>query len=306
MCVRTFSDKNRSTVLFTACWYCQYEVAELLVRFGADVNHTNIKGNSAIHMSLEQNDLETVKLLILNNANISTNDLYALMDRVSTLTIEPDIVKCVSRAELKENDNIWYQHHVFGLVRAIVKEKQYNGFNSCRLQLQLLASTSPVFYRIRRSELETVPLLLWVSVLDECIKPILETQVKPLRDLITSKHTLLNKFKKWDAFWLDHYQSHDNCYDMKHKENYYLQDLKHVKMKQKSVTLQKINRLIKKHPHNAPSDDSNVAVKKDSVDKSQSNHCNTEHLCEYAKQHAHKFDVVMNTMIQTFQNRNYE
>merc|ERR1712228_1135069 len=61
-------DSNGSTPIFTACWYRRMNMLQLLVANGAEVNTVNIRGNSPIHMAIEQNQLEIIKYLLQHNA----------------------------------------------------------------------------------------------------------------------------------------------------------------------------------------------------------------------------------------------
>jgi ankyrin repeat protein len=52
--------------LFTACWNGKYGLCKLLIDHGAKVNWRNLRGNTALHMAVEQNQVRIVELLLLS------------------------------------------------------------------------------------------------------------------------------------------------------------------------------------------------------------------------------------------------
>jgi ankyrin repeat protein len=64
-----------------ACEYNQYEIAEMLIRHGADVNQFDFYDQSALIYAVDSASLEVIKLLIKNGASVSicdSNGMYPL------------------------------------------------------------------------------------------------------------------------------------------------------------------------------------------------------------------------------------
>lgn len=61
-------NKNGSTVLFTAAWNKDLELCKLLVDSGAKIGWKNLRGNTPLHMAVERNALDIVKLFLLSGA----------------------------------------------------------------------------------------------------------------------------------------------------------------------------------------------------------------------------------------------
>ena len=195
-------DKNRSTPLFTACWYGKYEIAKLMIEYGARVNHSNLKGNYPIHMAIENSFVNIVNLLIANDAKINLNFVYNLIDNKDNYNIDPEVVLSVNRAQLVSGDRVWYQHEKLGLIRAVIMEK--------------LTDLRPVHYIIKmrinqyheaamnNGSAGNISKIMRVSILDKCLKPVTETNGPPLKELITKKQKMLERFNKWDSFWCEY------------------------------------------------------------------------------------------------------
>lgn len=62
---------NKSTPLITAAAFGKYEVAELLINAGADLNYKNNDGSTALHTAAFFGHENMVKLLLKNNADIT-------------------------------------------------------------------------------------------------------------------------------------------------------------------------------------------------------------------------------------------
>ena len=182
------ADKNRSTALFTACWYNHFEIVEHLILNGARVNHSNLKGNTAIHMALEQQNLDIINLLIANDASVSLSDLNSLIDRVSTITIVPAVVESIARADINVGDKVWYQHSTHGLIRCKV-------INEIREPL-------PMHYVLTSPLLRASNPVIKVSVLDTNLKPIHnDGNDVSLKELINKREKMMQRFDKWEIFW---------------------------------------------------------------------------------------------------------
>jgi len=59
-----FIDRNGSSPLFHAAWEGQLDVAKLLLEEKAYVNLRNLRGNTALHLAVQQANIPMVKLLI--------------------------------------------------------------------------------------------------------------------------------------------------------------------------------------------------------------------------------------------------
>ena len=192
-------DKNRSTPLFTACWYGKCDIAKLMIDYGAKVNHSNLKGNYPIHMAVENSYVDIVNLLIANDAKINLNYVYNLIDNKDAYNVDPAIVLAVNRAQLQIGDKVWYQHDKLGLIPAVIMEK--------------LSGSRPVQYiikmrinqyhetAIQNGSAGNINKIMRISILDKCLKPVTESSGPPLKELINKKTKMLERFHKWDSFW---------------------------------------------------------------------------------------------------------
>lgn len=69
--ITNFPSKSGSTLIFTAAWEGQRGLAEVLLKYEAKVNWQNIRGNTALHMAIEQNQLKMVELFLKYGATFS-------------------------------------------------------------------------------------------------------------------------------------------------------------------------------------------------------------------------------------------
>lgn len=92
--------KTGSTPLFTVAWDGNVDIARLLLDNGAKVNWKNLRGNTALHMAIEQNHEHIVKLFL---------------DRGATFypQIVADIRKASNKLICREIDEliVKYEHH---------------------------------------------------------------------------------------------------------------------------------------------------------------------------------------------------
>jgi len=72
---------SRSTILFTAAWNKRADICELLIEYQADVNHRNLRGNAAISMAIEQNDIDCVNVLLEYGADSSSAEVREIERR---------------------------------------------------------------------------------------------------------------------------------------------------------------------------------------------------------------------------------
>ena len=67
------SNKTLSTPLIHAAWNGYVGIADVLIRAGADVNWSNLRGNSALHFSYEREHLDFSLLLLSRGAKEIVN-----------------------------------------------------------------------------------------------------------------------------------------------------------------------------------------------------------------------------------------
>lgn len=73
---------SKSTLLFTAAWNKRSDLFDLLIAgVGVDVNHRNLRRNTALLMSVEQGDMDAVALLLQYGAYATERDLKELEAR---------------------------------------------------------------------------------------------------------------------------------------------------------------------------------------------------------------------------------
>lgn len=193
-------DKNRSTPLFTACWYGKYEICKLMIAYGAKVNHSNLKGNYPIQMAIENSFVNIVDLLIANDAIVSIQDVYNLIDKSSTFNPHPDMVLSINRAQLTSGDKVWYEHSVLGLIRAVIVDK----LSDLRPVHFIIKMRINQYHEALMSKQGTsIAKIMRVSVMDKRLKPITESTGPPLKELIAKKQKMMERFNKWDTFWAE-------------------------------------------------------------------------------------------------------
>jgi len=85
-------DENETTALFYVLELKQFNVADILIEYGADVDllSGNINTGTTLHYCVLRNDLDCVEYLIANNARVNIKDKYGytVLDR---LEIHPHI-----------------------------------------------------------------------------------------------------------------------------------------------------------------------------------------------------------------------
>lgn len=64
------------TPLILACWQNNYAIVQFLLEKGANVNHTNSVGGTALHTAIVNNSNNCISLLIEHNADINHTNLY--------------------------------------------------------------------------------------------------------------------------------------------------------------------------------------------------------------------------------------
>merc|ERR1711879_943543 len=86
-----------STPLFTACWYRKREIVPLLVKYGANINITNSRGNRAIHMALEKNQEDIVRFLLMHGAEINLDEVKNIKKnlKANQSELSPDIEEII-------------------------------------------------------------------------------------------------------------------------------------------------------------------------------------------------------------------
>ena len=78
-----YEDKCGWTALIKACFWCRYDIANLLIESGADINHRSKNGWSALKWSCIEGSYEITKLLIERGADVNIKNNYGetvLMD----------------------------------------------------------------------------------------------------------------------------------------------------------------------------------------------------------------------------------
>jgi ankyrin repeat protein len=74
---------SKSTLLFTAAWHRRADTCKVLVDCGADINHRNVRRNSAISMAIEQHSVETVNALLECGADSSGAEVREVEKRTN-------------------------------------------------------------------------------------------------------------------------------------------------------------------------------------------------------------------------------
>ncbi len=82
-------------ILATRCSYI--DIINLLITYGADVNHQNILGKSALHVAAERKNLDILKALIIAGADINLADKKGRkpLDCIENETVRKEIEKFV-------------------------------------------------------------------------------------------------------------------------------------------------------------------------------------------------------------------
>jgi len=161
-------DINGSTVLFSACWYGHLELVKLLLEKDAAINLSNYRKNRPIHMAVEQNQLEVVKLLLAQGAKCTEEEVAEIRKRTGkkiSKRMEKLVRSYFPRIEdggptLKElqaglktfskNADIW--DDFFTSIRASRAEKEES--TSARVIQQDLEDQNHYLHDIRRTPLK--------------------------------------------------------------------------------------------------------------------------------------------------------
>ncbi|MCA5005237.1 ankyrin repeat domain-containing protein [Sphingobacterium bovistauri] len=88
-------DRDGRTLLLNATFYNNLELVQFAMENGANINHQDNIGFSALHFAIQEQHLESINLLLLHNISIDLQDNYgnsalwrAVMNDVSVEIIE--------------------------------------------------------------------------------------------------------------------------------------------------------------------------------------------------------------------------
>ena len=106
-------DEEGTTALQLACYqnrYQSYDIAKLLITNGAKVNIKNKRGETPLHMTTLNDDVEFTKLLIENGANVNVKDNEGETPLHGNPFKETDLVKLLvengANVNAKDNDGL--------------------------------------------------------------------------------------------------------------------------------------------------------------------------------------------------------
>lgn len=103
-------DSGGMTLLMAACAYDRPEIAKKLIKFNADVNLQSQKlcSYTALHIAVENRKIDSVKLLLTNNANPNLQDKWGNIPLMRACHLDIELIKLLVKYGSECNKENYY------------------------------------------------------------------------------------------------------------------------------------------------------------------------------------------------------
>ena len=103
-------DSGGMTLLMAACIYDRLEIAKKLIEFNADVNVQSQKfcNYTALHVAVENRKINSVKLLLTNNANPNLQDKWGNIPLMRACHLDIELIRLLVKYGSECNKENYY------------------------------------------------------------------------------------------------------------------------------------------------------------------------------------------------------
>ena len=104
------TDSGGMTLLMAACIYDRLEIAKKLIEFNADVNVQSRKycSYTALHVAVENRKIDSVRLLLTNNANPNLQDKWGNIPLMKACHLDIELISLLVKYGSECNKENYY------------------------------------------------------------------------------------------------------------------------------------------------------------------------------------------------------